>query len=61
MLDTMQCLQNALVPEATQADSGAGVTCESIKNKAFRTHAECYVGIGLAAIIHPIGLLSCIP
>jgi hypothetical protein len=48
MLDTMQCLQNALVPEAT--GSGAGVTCDSIEEKAFGTHAECYVGSGLCML-----------
>jgi hypothetical protein len=48
MLDTMQCLQNALVPEAT--GSGAGVTCGSIKAAAFGTHAACYVGNGLCGL-----------
>ncbi|KAJ7488339.1 hypothetical protein FB451DRAFT_1227046 [Mycena latifolia] len=46
MLDTMLCLQNALVPEATGA-VGAAATCEDLKTKAFATHAGCYVDSGL--------------
>lgn len=48
MLDTMQCLQRALVPEAT--GTKPGVTCDSIKKKAFGTHAGCYVGSGLCKL-----------
>jgi hypothetical protein len=48
MLDTMRCLQMALVSNAT--GSGAGVTCDSIKTEAFGTHAGCYVGSGLCTL-----------
>ncbi|KAG5643928.1 hypothetical protein DXG03_009336 [Asterophora parasitica] len=47
MLDTMQCLQRELVPEAT---STVGVTCTSLEKKAFASHAHCYVDSGLCAL-----------
>jgi hypothetical protein len=48
MLDTMQCLQRTLIPEAT--GSAVNVTCDSIKKKAFGTHAGCYVGNGVCTL-----------
>jgi hypothetical protein len=48
MLDTMQCLQRALVPEATSTNTG--VTCDSLKEKAFGMHAGCYVMSGLCKL-----------
>lgn len=48
MFDAMQCLQRALVPEAT--GTKAGVTCGSIKTEAFGTHTGCYVGSGHWAV-----------
>ncbi|KAJ7212452.1 hypothetical protein C8J57DRAFT_1141464 [Mycena rebaudengoi] len=47
--NTMLCLQNALVPEATGAP-GAEATCEDLKTKAFATHAGCYVDSGLCSL-----------
>ncbi|KAF5379449.1 hypothetical protein D9615_006576 [Tricholomella constricta] len=47
MLDTMQCLQNELVPEATAT---TGVTCRSLEKKAFASHAKCYVESGLCTL-----------
>jgi len=44
----MQCLQKALVPEATGA--GVGVTCDSIQYAAFGTHAMGYLGSGLCTL-----------
>ncbi|KAF7342192.1 hypothetical protein MVEN_01807100 [Mycena venus] len=47
--NTMLCLQNALVPEATGAP-GAAATCADLKTKAFATHADCYVDSGLCSL-----------
>jgi len=49
MLDTMQCLQRFLVPEATHAE-GAAQTCEELNDKAFGSHAECYIDNGLCTL-----------
>lgn len=48
MLDTMLCLQRQLVPEAS--DTSTGVTCASLKKKAFGTHAGCYISSGLCTL-----------
>ncbi|PFH50968.1 hypothetical protein AMATHDRAFT_143759, partial [Amanita thiersii Skay4041] len=46
MVDTMECLQRALVPEAA-----SGVpTCTELKDLAFRTHAGCYVSNGVCTL-----------
>ncbi|KJA19585.1 hypothetical protein HYPSUDRAFT_168049 [Hypholoma sublateritium FD-334 SS-4] len=49
MLDTMACLQQTLVPEATGA-RGAAQTCAALREKAFDSHAACYVDSGLCAL-----------
>jgi hypothetical protein len=49
MLDTMQCLQEKLVPEAN-ASVGTAITCDSLEKKAFGTHAECYLQNGLCTL-----------
>lgn len=47
--DTMLCLQQALIPEATgAADAVQG--CAALSTKAFGTHAECYVQSGLCGL-----------
>jgi Stanniocalcin family len=47
MINTMHCLQMALVPEAI--DSNA-TTCSALQMQAFGTHAECYVSNGLCSL-----------
>ena len=49
MLNTMKCLQDALIPEATGA-VGAVQTCEELNDKAFNSHAPCYLENGLCAL-----------
>lgn len=46
MLDTMECLQDTLVPEATGAPD-AVQTCAQLDDKAFNSHPGCYVDNGL--------------
>jgi hypothetical protein len=46
MSNTMLCLQKALVPEATGAPNAVN-GCDALKDKAFGTHAKCYVDNGL--------------
>ncbi|KAG6909529.1 hypothetical protein DXG01_017086 [Tephrocybe rancida] len=47
LADTMECLQQALVPEATSTD---GVTCDSLRKEAFASHGPCYVQGGLCTL-----------
>jgi len=56
MVDVMQCLQVALVPDAVEMEKevrerGVWVRgeekCEALKKKAFDSHSECYVGTGM--------------
>jgi Stanniocalcin family. len=47
MLDTMHCLQTALIPEAT---GEMNKTCDEVRKKAFGTHAECYVDTGVCML-----------
>jgi hypothetical protein len=47
MLDTMHCLQVSLVPEATGLNPS---TCHELEEKAFRSHAECYVDNGFCEL-----------
>ena len=47
LINTMQCLQAALVPEATGEDN---TTCTALGNKALGTHAACYVDNGLCSL-----------
>ncbi|KAK1231201.1 hypothetical protein PQX77_005727 [Marasmius sp. AFHP31] len=64
MWDTMHCLQTALVPEL-EKPSGPNA-CEKLEDKAFDTHAGCYVESGLCtlspqdwfAIMEIVGLKS---
>lgn len=57
MLDTMHCLQVALVPDAM----GKGVTtCDMLSHKAFGTHADCYVQNGLCSIPQDWGVITSI-
>lgn len=48
MLATMHCLQLALVPEATAP--APGTTCAQLEDKAFGTHARCYLKSGLCGL-----------
>ncbi|KAJ7599184.1 hypothetical protein C8J56DRAFT_1093536 [Mycena floridula] len=47
MLDTMHCLQDALVPEAVDSSS---TTCDNLADIAFKSHAPCYLGSGLCTL-----------
>lgn len=47
MINTMHCLQTALIPDAI--DSNA-TTCQKLEDKAFGTHAGCYVDSGLCTL-----------
>lgn len=47
MVNTMHCLQTALVPDAI--DSNA-TTCSALETQAFGTHAGCYVSNGLCSL-----------
>lgn len=45
----MLCLQQALVPEATNA-TGAVQGCSALSTKAFASHAKCYVDSGFCKL-----------
>lgn len=47
MINTMHCLQTALVPDAI--DSNA-TTCQKLEDNAFGTHAGCYLDNGLCTL-----------
>ena len=47
MLDTMQCLQKALVSEATGT---VNTTCQKLAEKAFASHPRCYLSSGLCKL-----------
>jgi hypothetical protein len=47
--DTMLCLQRSLIPEATGSTS-AVKSCGALSQKAFSSHADCYVGSGLCTL-----------
>ncbi|KAF7350997.1 hypothetical protein MSAN_01661900 [Mycena sanguinolenta] len=49
MLATMQCLQEALVSDAIGA-LNATTSCAALKDKAFATHANCYVSSGVCKL-----------
>jgi len=49
VLNTMKCLQDTLIPEAT-GEVGAVKTCEELNTKAFNSHAPCYLKNGLCAL-----------
>jgi len=46
MINTMHCLQTALVSDAI----GNATTCQALEDQAFGTHAGCYVDNGLCTI-----------
>ncbi|KAF8336221.1 hypothetical protein F5887DRAFT_987718 [Amanita rubescens] len=48
ILDTMQCLQEALIPEA-QGISEI-MTCEQLDDYAFSTHPKCYIDNGFCTL-----------
>jgi hypothetical protein len=53
MLDTMECLQRVLVPEATgpkEMGGQGGSPCDELRKKAFDSHAECYVQNGVCTL-----------
>jgi len=53
MLDTMECLQRFLVPEATgpeEMGEEGGSPCDALRKTAFDSHAECYVQNGLCTL-----------
>jgi len=55
MLDTMECLQLALVPEANgpqqaMVEKQVGSPCDVLRRKAFGTHSQCYIESGLCAL-----------
>jgi len=47
MIDTMHCLQIALVADAIGIN---GTTCEALADQAFGTHAGCYINSGLCTL-----------
>ncbi|KAJ3977939.1 hypothetical protein EV361DRAFT_876085 [Lentinula raphanica] len=53
MWTTMACLQRALVPELDKvvpAGQGDKRACQALKDKAFSTHAPCYLTSGLCSL-----------
>ncbi|KAJ7072718.1 hypothetical protein C8F01DRAFT_1045497 [Mycena amicta] len=49
MLATMHCLQTALVDDAV-GRPGAARTCAALADKAFATHADCYIRNGVCKL-----------
>jgi len=49
MLDTMECLQRYLVPDATSGEVSPS-SCDALKEKAFDSHSICYVRDGLCTL-----------
>jgi len=47
MINTMHCLQMALVPDAIDVNA---TTCQALANQAFATHAGCYIDNGLCSL-----------
>ncbi|KAJ7736899.1 hypothetical protein B0H16DRAFT_1425555 [Mycena metata] len=52
MLATLHCLQEALIPDATGAPD-ATTSCSALEDKAFGTHAGCYVSNGVCKLPLP--------
>jgi len=48
MLNTMQCLQEALIPEAQGISEIT--TCEQLDDYAFSTHPKCYIDNGFCTL-----------
>lgn len=49
MIDTMHCLQRALVADAVDA-TPTSPTCEALKDDAFASHAGCYTSNGFCSL-----------
>ena len=49
MMNTMKCLQDTLIPEGT-GGVDAVKTCNELRDKAFDSHARCYLENGLCAL-----------
>ncbi|CAK5266083.1 unnamed protein product, partial [Mycena citricolor] len=49
MVNTMHCLQEALVPEAT-GSANSSTDCSALEDRAFSTHAPCYIKNGLCTL-----------
>lgn len=49
MMDTMHCLQLALVGDAVDA-TPPSATCQALENQAFASHAGCYTGNGFCTL-----------
>ena len=66
MLDTMECLQLALVPEAIgppELEKRGEPPCDVLKRKAFGTHAQCYLEsgvcrLGLKDLMHIVEIID---
>jgi hypothetical protein len=53
MLDTMECLQLTLVPDAIgsqEVEEHGGSACDVLRRKAFDSHARCYIESGVCAL-----------
>lgn len=51
VLDTMQCLERALVPEAEGAPQAVNITtCDQLEKYALSTHPACYIDNGLCTL-----------
>jgi len=49
MMNTMKCLQDTLIPEGTEGVGGVK-TCNELRDKAFNSHAGCYLDNGLCTL-----------
>lgn len=55
MIDTMECLQQALVPEATgpnlnEMGKQGRSSCDELRKKAVHSHSKCYVQNGVCTL-----------
>lgn len=53
MIDTMECLQKVLVPEATrpkEMGKQGSSPCDKLREKAIDSHAKCYVQNGVCTL-----------
>lgn len=49
MIDTMHCLQLAIVPDAINATPPA-MDCQALKDQAFASHPRCYIDNGFCTL-----------